>query len=251
MKYCGNCGKELNDEDKFCSYCATEFIVCNPEAELNISRKENKKKPIKKIVLFVIIALVAVMGIYLAFNWSDFVSGYRSVAESDTQVSENISDNESDDSNLPSQETVEEDITEKPTEEQKQTIDVFDLFESLEKAESLLGSETQPSKDVQAYTNHFFGNVKIQCVYNSSEVYSITVDYNDENSLNDLKVNGLDENSVRSDWDKAFGDLFYNDYDSDGNMLYGYELEKNGHLYYIEFTVSTEKTEKIGVYLEE
>ncbi len=133
----------------------------------------------------------------------------------------------------------------------QKSIDVFDLFESLERAKSLLGNETQPSKDVGAYTQYYFKNIVIQCVYNTNRIYSVSIDYGNDDLSENLKVNGIGSNSSYSDYEEAFEDLDYFSYDNDGNRLYGYKLKNDDKSYYIEITLSEEKTEKISVYYED
>lgn len=48
MKYCGNCGKKLNDEDEVCPYCSAEFTEYSPEKEVAIIGNKKRKDFLKK-----------------------------------------------------------------------------------------------------------------------------------------------------------------------------------------------------------
>jgi len=57
MKFCANCGSQMYDEQKCCANCG--FII--PEVMQNTVYKQNKKAPVKLIVIL-IVSLVALIG---------------------------------------------------------------------------------------------------------------------------------------------------------------------------------------------
>ncbi len=56
MPYCNQCGKEVKDEDKFCSSCGEKF-----EKEETIPNKPIQKKKSNSTVLYIFLAVLAIL----------------------------------------------------------------------------------------------------------------------------------------------------------------------------------------------
>lgn len=243
MKYCGNCGKQLNDEDKVCPYCSTEFVEYSSEKEnqMQLEHKKNKKAS-KKVVIPIILVVIIIVAVFLNSSGfiADFKKGYNeAVSESQTTV-ENTTE-------ITTELTTEVE-TETQTTIQNETIsiNVFDLFSGLEKVKEVLGEETAPVMDVEAYEQHTFGNVKILCIYGTNEIYKITVEYDSPVSKSLYKFGEIDGNTTRSQWEEQLGETYYEGINEDEVCVYEYSKDFDGQNYYIIITATEDTPESIS-----
>jgi len=79
MKYCKNCGKEFEDDDKFCDGCGGKLVKKEPEK--TIEKKEEwtfhiSKMRFKFIAVIILVALCILLGIFIGqqMNTGRFVS---------------------------------------------------------------------------------------------------------------------------------------------------------------------------------
>lgn len=243
MKYCGNCGKQLNDEDKICPYCSAEFVEYSAEKEnqMQLEHKKNKKLS-KKVMIPIILVVIIIVAVFLNSSgfMADFKKGYNeAVSESQTTV-ENTTENTT--------ELTTEVETETQTTIPNETvsINVLDLFSGLEKAKEVLGEETAPVMDVEAYEQHTFGNVKILCIYGTNEIYKITVEYNSPESKSLYKFGEIDGNTTRPQWEEQLGESYYEGINEDEVCVYEYSKDFDGQNYYIIITATEDTPESIS-----
>lgn len=82
MKYCPNCGNQLNDEVLFCEYCGTSQQTPPQFALQQVSQimpqapsiKTKKKRSRKPLILGVVLVLVAILGVICFFIVKDMLS---------------------------------------------------------------------------------------------------------------------------------------------------------------------------------
>lgn len=244
MKYCGNCGQELRDDEHVCSRCKHEFIEFSFEAEQKNVEKKKKKRLVLSLVICLTVLLLGIAGLKILGVFdkiaSDFKNGYEDVVNEITTKT-----------TVPDQKTelqTQYETVSQVTTEQIKSIEILDLFDGLEKAREVLGSETQEEKIIDPYTKHTFKNVGVMCEYGTNNIYSITVKYDYENERNMYSVLGVDGNSNKTAWSNTFGDLVCEYFDSDGNPVFSYNAEYNGDAYSVEITASSEYPDKISVY---
>lgn len=247
MKYCGNCGKQLNDEDKICPYCSTEFVEYSSEKEnqMQLEHKKNKKAS-KKVVIPIILVVIIIVVVFLNSSGfiADFKKGYNeAVSESQTTV-ENSTENTNENTTSPTTEVATE--TQTTIQNETATINVLDLFSGLEKAKEVLGKETAPVMDVEAYEQHTFGNVKILCIYGTNEIYKITVEYDSLESKSLYKFGEIDGNTTRSQWEEQLGETYYEGINEDEVCVYEYSKDFDGQNYYIIITATEDTPESIS-----
>lgn len=246
MKYCGNCGKQLNDEDKICPYCSAEFIVYSAEKEkqMQFEHKKNKKLP-KKAIIPIILVVIIIVAVYLNSSgfMTDFKKGYDdAVSELQTTV-ESSTENTTENTTEPTTEAATETQT---TIQNEAAINILDLFSGLEKAKEVLGEETAPVMDVEAYEQHTFGNVKILCIYDTNDVYKITVEYDSTESKSIYKFGDIDGNTTRSQWEEQLGEASYESINEDEEFVYEYSKDFDGQNYYIIITATSNTPETIS-----
>lgn len=253
MKYCGNCGIELKDEDKFCPNCATEYIEYTPEIEKiqmqeKLDIKKRKKKKIKLTVLGAVIIAIAVIGVSVATQYDDLVASYNEAVDDIEKMNQEATQESGKNTTNNFEESTQEASTEENTTIQNETIELLDLFDSLETVKQTLGEETEEVKDVEAYQKHTFNEVSILCEYGTSNVYSVSVKYTSESAKNNYTVLDVNGNSTETDWDSAFGNLYYQGMDADGNSVSNYDTEYNGKWFDIEVTYSSNNPDMIRIW---
>ncbi|MCM1251681.1 MAG: zinc ribbon domain-containing protein [Clostridium sp.] len=71
--YCKNCGKQIEEESRFCQYCgAINESAPNQEMQKIIpDKKEKKKRKNKKTVIIIVIAIFIVLGAIIFFSGDD------------------------------------------------------------------------------------------------------------------------------------------------------------------------------------
>ncbi len=256
MKYCGNCGKKLNDEDEVCPYCSAEFTEYSPEKEVEIiGNKKKKRFPKKaKIVCGVIILIIVAVVILNSTGFvSDFKKGYNeAVTEAETTEQNTYENSDAESDIMPAAtETLDTAAVSDTTAEDNSyvVIDIMDLFESLEKAEEILGAETSSIMDVEAYEQHTFGNVKILCVYDTDRVYKVTVEYDSAEAKNKYKLGKIDGNTTLDKWEAELGHTVYEGYNYEEDYVRAYSKEIDGSLYYIEIIANADTPKAISVYV--
>lgn len=246
MKYCGNCGKELCDEEQICPRCKAEFVEFSYEIEEQIQKRKAKQKTKTTIIIAILIIVVILAGLKISGKLDNFISdfnkGYNEAVSEDEMVSSELATGET------------TDIKEATSFDNQEStiannIEIIDLFNGLETVEKILGPQTNDSQDIEAYTRYTFDNVAVLCEYGTNNIYSIAVNYDSDEAKSKYTVLGIDGNSVDDDWVNVFGEMYYNSYDSNGVPVYSYETEYNGILYDIEITASSEHPDKISVWL--
>lgn len=254
---CTNCGGIMQTDETneyvVCEYCGTKQKIEKSEAEIKadlLRKKEEQKaqyreefnKTTKKIRKGLMIILIVFITIIVLFFGSEMVMGIIEVFSEDNEpTTSNTTENIY---NEASTSSYDNDI------QYTETIEIAELFNGdLETVEELLEPQSKAPQDIEAYTKYTFNCVTVMCEYGTNNIYSISVDYTNENTNVDYTVFGLNKNTTQTNWESALGEMFFQGYDSNDNPVYSYELEYDENTTYdVEITATSEYPDKITVY---
>lgn len=256
---CKNCGGTMEADETnsyaICEYCGEKQKIEKSEAEIKaeiLKKKEQERielkerlkektketeKKIKKIVKIILICVIVVVIFYAVMMIILLVTDdSNNTSETNSALDIAVSDTIESTTEIASQNKAIENI------------EILDLFESLEKAKTVLGEETRDPQNIENYTKYSFEDVTVLCEYGTNNVYSISVEYNLENSKNKYTILGINGNSTQSDWDNTLGEMDYTNYGSYGNPICGYNIEYYGLEYTVEIVSTGNNPDKIIIY---
>ncbi len=252
---CKNCGGTMladeNNEYAVCEYCGAKQKIEKSEAEIKKEEKvkqqelksQNKKK-VKKTILIVLIICVVLNIIFFGVL---IIWGMVDSSDEDNKTTSN-------NTTAVSEEEAKETVTKNQGSSYylSEPIEIFDLFEGdLKAAEKILEPQSEEVQNIEAYTRYTFNCVSIMCKYGTDEIYSISVDFTNKDANTEYTVFGLGQDSSKTNWDSALGEMYYQGYNSDGNPVYSYTKQYDENTEYnIEITATSDTPDKITVYKE-
>ena len=75
MKFDNKCGKENNQDSKFCNSCGSKFNNASIESTSEPSKKKNSTLKQNLITIGIIVAVGLIVGIYYVYSASNFKEG--------------------------------------------------------------------------------------------------------------------------------------------------------------------------------
>ncbi|MGN0459239.1 MAG: hypothetical protein ACI4IL_09740 [Eubacterium sp.] len=256
---CKNCGgtMEIDETNSYaiCEYCgekqkiekSTSQIIedglntiiskSDERRELREKKKAETKEKIKpklkrakKIILFSIVAIVAIyIALMIVF----------AVTDSDDTASK---------VNPTTEKTF---ATEESTNVLNEAVEITDLFYSLDKVKQVLGEESNDTLDIEEYTRYEFGNIAVLCEQGTSNIYCINIECEANESGTNYTLFNVDINSDKEIWDNLADDIMYDNYDMDGNRICDYIIKFDGKAYTTEVVFKLDAPYKIIVFQED